>query len=103
MKRLEPDQKNPTFLINYVPDSLKTKAQLDYITQVSNNLRRNRQEYLKRLSNWELKDIEQSIWNFSREIENLRIHREFSLAKIFKEEIFLYKTAKEKMLKSISR
>ena len=103
MKRLEPDQKNPTFLINYVPDSLKTKAQLDYIIQVSNNLRRNRQEYLKRLSNWELKDIEQSIRNFSREIENLRIHREFSLANVFKEEIFLYKTAKEKMLKSIWR
>ncbi len=31
MKRLEPDQKNPMSIISYVPDSLKTKAQLDYI------------------------------------------------------------------------
>ena len=103
MKRLVPAQKNNKPLIDYVPDSLKTKAQLDYIAQVLNYIRSNRQEYLKRLSNWELKDIEQSIRNFSREIENLRIHREFSLANVFKEEIFLYKTAKEKMLKSIWR
>ena len=101
MKRLQPDQKNPTSLISYVPDSLKTRAQLDYITQVSNYLRSNRQEYLKRLSNWELKDIEQAIWNYSREVENLRIHREFSMVKIFKEEIVIYKTAKKRMLKKV--
>lgn len=103
MKRLEPDKKNTAYLIDYVPDSLKTKVQLDYITEVLNYLRSNRQEYLKRLLNWELKDIDQAIWNFSREVENLRIHREFSMVKIFKEEIYIYKTAKEKMLKSISK
>ncbi|MDP4284556.1 MAG: hypothetical protein Q8891_09040 [Bacteroidota bacterium] len=101
MRRLQPDQKNPTSLISYVPDSLKTRAQLDYITQVSNSLRSNREEYLKRLSNWELKDIEQAIWNYSREIENLRIHKEFSMVKIFKEEISIYKTAKQRMLKKV--
>jgi len=101
MKRLLSDQKNPTSLICYVPDSLKTRAQLDYISQVSNYLRSNRQEYLKRLSNWELKDIEQAIWNYSREVENLRIHREFSMVKIFKEEVAIYKTAKERMLKKV--
>ena len=99
MNRFQPDQKNPTSLISYVPDSLKTREQLDYITQVSNYLRSNREEYLKRLSNWELKDIEQAIWNYSREVENLRIHREFSMIKIFKEEISIYKTAKQRMLK----
>ncbi len=99
MNHFQPDQKNPISLTSYVPDSLKTKAQLDYITQVSNNLRSNRQEYLKRISDWELKDIEQAIWNYSREVENLRIHREFSMVKIFKEEISIYKTAKERMLK----
>lgn len=67
MKRFQPDQKNPTSLISYVPDSLKTRAQLDYITQFSNYLRSNRQEYLKRISNWELKDIEQAIRNYSRD------------------------------------
>ena len=101
MKRLQPDQKNPTSLISYVPDSLKTKSQLDYITQVSNYIRSNRQEYLKRLSNWELKDIEQAIWNYSREVENLKIHGEFSMVKIFREEIAIYKTAKERMLKKV--
>jgi hypothetical protein len=99
MNRFQPDQKNPTSLISYVPDSLKTREQLDYITQVSNYLRSNREEYLKRLSNWELKDIEQAIWNYSREVENLRIHGEFSMIKIFKEEISIYKTAKQRMLK----
>ncbi len=33
---------------------------------------------------------------YSREVENLRIHGEFSMVKIFKEEISLYKTAKKK-------
>jgi len=103
MKRLVPAQKNNKPLIDYVPDSLKTKAQLDYIAQVLNYIRSNRQEYLKRLSNWELKDIEQAIGDFSQEAENLRIHKEFYMVKIFKEEISLYKTTKERMLKNIVR
>ena len=99
MIRIQPDQKNPIALISYVPDALKTRAQLNYITEVSKTLRSNREGYLKRISRWEFKDIEQAIRNYSREVENLRIHGEFCMIKIFKEEISIYKTAKKRMLK----
>jgi hypothetical protein len=85
-----------------VPDSLKTKAQLDQISRALNHIRENRHEYLMKISNWELKDIEQAIWDFSREVKNLRIHGEFSTAKIFKEEISLYKSVRWRKRKNIA-
>ena len=85
----------------YSPDSEKPIEQIEYLTSLLHQIKSRRQVFIAKITGWQLKEIEASLEDLSKEIEVLKNDMQFLAASIVEEKIFQYKAAKEIVMKTM--